>query len=113
MFVDPLAEDFVGWTPYHYVHNNPINLIDPKGMSAEGLDHDPPKENAKGEKVLHIKYHGKDVSIYENDDNILARGYRAFKEIRKKVMNFYLVVFILMMMIINLKEFKIQENSLN
>src|SRR5690554_201732 len=84
MFVDPLAEKFVGWTPYHYVHQNPINLIDPTGMSAEGLDHDPPKENAKGEKVLHIKYHGKDVSIYENDDNILARGYRAFKEIRKK-----------------------------
>jgi len=24
--VDPLAEDFPGWTPYHYVHNNPINL---------------------------------------------------------------------------------------
>src|SRR5690554_412440 len=34
--VDPLAEQFVGWTPYHYVHNNPVNLIDPTGMSAEG-----------------------------------------------------------------------------
>lgn len=28
-------EDFPGWTPYHYVHNNPINLVDPTGMSAE------------------------------------------------------------------------------
>ena len=36
--VDPLAEDFVGWTPYHYVHQNPINLIDPTGMSAENSD---------------------------------------------------------------------------
>lgn len=34
--VDPLAEQFMGWTPYHYVHQNPINLIDPTGMSAEG-----------------------------------------------------------------------------
>ena len=36
MFVDSLAEQFVGWTPYHYVHQNPINLIDPTGMSADG-----------------------------------------------------------------------------
>ena len=36
MFVDPLAEQFTGWTPYHYVHQNPINLIDPMGISAEG-----------------------------------------------------------------------------
>ena len=33
--MDPLAEEFPGWNPYHYVHNNPINLIDPTGMSAE------------------------------------------------------------------------------
>ncbi len=33
--VDPLSEQFVGWSPYHYVHNNPINMVDPTGMSAE------------------------------------------------------------------------------
>jgi RHS repeat-associated protein len=33
--VDPLASDYPSWTPYHYVHNNPIRLVDPKGMGAE------------------------------------------------------------------------------
>ena len=28
----------MGWTPYHYVHNNPINMVDPTGMEAEGVD---------------------------------------------------------------------------
>ncbi len=33
--VDPLADEFPSWMPYHYVHNNPIVLIDPTGMSAD------------------------------------------------------------------------------
>lgn len=35
--VDPLASDYAPWTPYHYVHNNPILLTDPTGMSADTL----------------------------------------------------------------------------
>ncbi|MFV0291644.1 MAG: RHS repeat domain-containing protein, partial [Mangrovibacterium sp.] len=26
---DPLMEDYPSWSPYHYCHNNPINLVDP------------------------------------------------------------------------------------
>ncbi|MBA5630351.1 SpvB/TcaC N-terminal domain-containing protein [Moheibacter lacus] len=41
---DPLMEDYPNFTPYHYVHQNPINLIDPTGMSAENTNGDwPPK----------------------------------------------------------------------
>ncbi|ANQ50579.2 hypothetical protein MY04_3214 [Flammeovirga sp. MY04] len=29
---DPLAEKYPEWTPYHYVHNNPLNMIDPDGQ---------------------------------------------------------------------------------
>jgi len=38
MSVDPLADEFPGWTPYHYVNNNPILFIDPTGLSAECPD---------------------------------------------------------------------------
>ncbi len=30
--IDPLASAFASWTPYHYVYNNPLNLVDPTGM---------------------------------------------------------------------------------
>jgi RHS repeat-associated protein len=32
--VDPLAHEYPGWTPYHFVHSNPLNLVDPWGMNA-------------------------------------------------------------------------------
>src|SRR5690554_6532323 len=35
--VDPLAEKYPDWTPYHYVHNNPVNMIDPTGMEADHI----------------------------------------------------------------------------
>ncbi len=36
--VDPLAEDYPNWNPYNYTMQNPINLIDPTGMSSEDND---------------------------------------------------------------------------
>lgn len=37
MSVDPLAEKYPAWSPYNYVMNNPVNLIDPTGMGVEDI----------------------------------------------------------------------------
>jgi RHS repeat-associated protein len=36
MSVDPLAEEFSSYSPYNYCLRNPVNLVDPSGMSSEG-----------------------------------------------------------------------------
>ncbi|MCR9155567.1 MAG: hypothetical protein NXI09_15790, partial [Bacteroidetes bacterium] len=33
--VDPLASEFPGWSPYNFTMNNPLNLVDPDGLSAK------------------------------------------------------------------------------
>jgi RHS repeat-associated protein len=42
--VDPLAESYPDCNPYNYCIQNPINVIDPTGMSPEGPGDPPPTE---------------------------------------------------------------------
>ena len=44
--VDPLAEEFPDWSPYCYVMNNPLNLIDPDGRAPDDW-----KRNINGQVV--------------------------------------------------------------
>src|SRR5690606_37857662 len=79
--VDPLTEKYPGWTPYHYVHNNPINLIDPTGMEADGWigkkQEDGStswtfKEEIKTAAAARAKY-GKDTEFYEGGDRVFTQ----------------------------------------
>src|SRR5690606_3308164 len=67
--VDPLAEKYPNYTPYHYVHQNPINMIDPTGMEAEGLN---PVFGSDGKYRGNTKegYTG-DILIYDGDIGLL------------------------------------------
>ena len=38
MSVDPLAAKYPGWSPYNYCRNNPLRLLDPKGMDDEDVN---------------------------------------------------------------------------
>lgn len=73
--MDPKAEDFQAWTPYHYVHNNPIKLTDPDGQAADYYQSEDGRDlvwkegNAKeitlnGEKFQNI---GKSISVSTGD----------------------------------------------
>src|SRR5690606_23149595 len=72
MFVDPLAEQFMGWTPYHYVHQNPINLIDPTGMSADGW-----RKNLQTGEMSYdesFTFDNTDDNLYEYGDAFINEG---------------------------------------
>ncbi|WP_255555147.1 RHS repeat-associated core domain-containing protein [Flavobacterium sp. NKUCC04_CG] len=77
--VDPLAEQFPGWTPYHYVHNNPINLIDPTGMSAKESDGWIEHATNKGDKLLTY-----DAEI-DTKQQAIDKGYRNVKTVSESL----------------------------
>ncbi|TRX62666.1 hypothetical protein FNH22_00805 [Fulvivirga sp. M361] len=80
--VDPLADAFESWTPYHYAHSNPMRYIDKTGMSSEdasdGCEGDPDcekkqqeEQKAQLEKLLQeAKENGNLITIYTAQDGV-------------------------------------------
>ncbi|MDR4894418.1 MULTISPECIES: DUF6443 domain-containing protein [unclassified Chryseobacterium] len=48
--VDPLAEKYQELSPFRYSFNNPVNFVDPVGLTEE----DPPSKKGNGQKVTEI-----------------------------------------------------------
>jgi len=83
--VDPLAEKYPSWTPYHYVHNNPVNMVDPTGMEADHIIVDNNNKIVGGEMDGDLNiYRGKkdeDGKWVKTDEVVgrLANDYQGFK----------------------------------
>jgi RHS repeat-associated protein len=54
--VDPLADEFQGWSPYNFTMNNPLNLVDPDGR--EVVIHGDSKKEAFKQLKKVLKYEG-------------------------------------------------------
>ncbi len=65
--VDQKSEDYPGWMPYHYVHNSPLNLVDPTGMAAEPPTDPPGGKKDRGHKIFNFKWFGEDKSLYQKE----------------------------------------------
>ena len=69
--VDPLAEDYIAWSPYNYVMENPISSVDPDGMRVDNIiirERDP-----QGNVTLELDYR-QDGELYDSNGNLYEGG---------------------------------------
>ncbi|MCG8330979.1 MAG: RHS repeat-associated core domain-containing protein [Chitinophagales bacterium] len=93
--IDPLAEEFFAYSPYSYVINNPIALIDPTGMKPEDIyllfwegNEDTPghaaiaideydsEGNKTGNVTVYELYAGEEYTTYTMPNSTLDANYR-------------------------------------
>ncbi len=80
--VDPLAEQFVGWSPYNYTMNNPLNLTDPTGMAPETII-------IRGKNGTSYTYN--EENRYKGNDKFIKQTLSDIEEIKKSTEGNYMI----------------------
>ncbi len=66
--VDKMTEKYPSWSPYHYCHNNPVNMTDPDGMEADWVQ--------KEDKTIYWDDNAVDQSTTKEGEKYLGKqGY--------------------------------------
>jgi hypothetical protein len=80
--VDPLAEKYLSYSPYHYCYNNPLSYIDPNGATIDPVDEKSAKKTKQQIDETFSQYaimgnDGKEYSLGANFS--LNKGKTSFK----------------------------------
>ncbi len=75
--VDPLAGEFQSLTPYHFVANNPLNIVDPNGMDTLILHRSElltlEQKNELFGNLVGLDWYG-DLDVYELTFSVMKNG---------------------------------------
>ncbi|HZH87858.1 MAG TPA: RHS repeat-associated core domain-containing protein [Chitinophagaceae bacterium] len=70
---DPLAEEFPEWSPYNFVENSPLVLIDPTGMGPEDIRIYGKDANGEDQLLVNLKTDEIDIDVHTNIPSSLVQ----------------------------------------
>lgn len=72
---DPLSDEFPSWSPYNFVENSPLRMVDPTGLAPEDIINIDIKNKkititeAEGDDIVRVVNNGKEENSYTYGEN--------------------------------------------